>query len=133
MTKQTLRNINHWFFFVFVISLLPILINLFLKIENFNTTEISNNYFQFISQGQILLISIVLLGKSIGELIKDDTDFTLLRNFLIGLSVILLIVFIFSYTNVDTFSEQKNKDTSLIAFVGMFIVTFSVSVFPKKQ
>ncbi|WP_318310423.1 hypothetical protein [Flagellimonas crocea] len=129
---KIVNNLNHWLFYVILISISPVLIDIYLKMDRLNLESFQNCYFDGISKGELVLISIVLLGSNIGELLKEETHYPILRNSLIGLSVLMIFIEIFSFTKIDAFSVEKIKEISMVSFVSMIILTLSVHLFPKK-
>ena len=69
--NKAFYDILHWFFFSFLLSLLPIALAIWTFYSKKEIKSIEDIIMQLTQHGEILLICIPIIGFGIGELVKS--------------------------------------------------------------
>lgn len=113
-----------WLFFSVIIALIPILFPVIprrARGQNFYADDLIGN-------GELLIVSAALSASATGELVNGVSRFTTLNVFVIGITIITLLITTMTFTHLD--SSKYNSDISAIdrvfvakASIGLFIAS----------
>jgi len=140
--RLALRKLNHWLWFVLLLSLIPLANNVW-KLCGINEKTIIENIGVAVSHGELLLICMSILAASIGEIMSKETDYRSLKSCFVGFCLIMALFAMNSYSEISL-QEQFKKNIPLLnidyifhtsSYILFFTVLLSVAclLLPDKE
>jgi hypothetical protein len=125
-----LGPLSHWLIYGLILSLLPIFFGCWKIAASSSGSSFGDAFKNVISHGELLLISSVLIGGSIGELLKNGTNWIRLRNSVVGCGIVAAMFSIYSYSEIASNVYPLNSIfmTSLSTFGGALGLCFSTII-----
>jgi len=135
VAHPALLTLATWFFFSLLLSLIPIVMDYWTQNSSHSETEQGNLKHIVIRNGELLLISMGVLGGALGALAKTNNLTPIYRVIWFGSSFLLAIFCIGTYTQIDLtdMSPAYVYETSLHIFIGSLILSVSSIVVIGKS
>lgn len=132
--KRIAQDISHWLWFTLVLSMVPLLVSLWRSYSNPVEHDFWSNVARIISHGEVLLLCCSILAKSLGELIKKSQRMMLVRTWIAGaiITILLFTALAFSEVSLATVNDADYiMHTSKWVFVGTTLLALSSIVLPE--
>jgi hypothetical protein len=129
-------NILHWFFFSFVLALLPIALAIWTRYSAKEIKNIEDIAMQLTQHGEILLICIPIIGFGIGELVKAPKHPNATMSlFLFGMSLCLILSCAFVYTQATSLAIEAHYlyNTSKILLLATLLIIIAIISFTSNK
>jgi hypothetical protein len=109
-----------WLFFSVLIALLPILLVVF----SLTMHNLTVNYENTISHGELLLVSIAILGDITGDLLLNKRIHLALKTFLVGLNITFFGVACYLFADILRTLAATDSEHSNVSVIALY--SFSI-------
>jgi len=134
--REAIERLSVWIWFGFLLSLLPLVYNTWRLADQDSHMLFLDILKNVISHGELLLICISTIGAAIGELIRKETKWKIIKICLGGIALLVFFFAAMAFTDI-TFSQSITRDTIFVTsrniLIATMIISISAMLLPKSE
>jgi hypothetical protein len=127
---------HYWLLFGFILTVLPLLLT---SLKLYGTAAEGVTWWSLFKQvasgGELLVVSLALLGTNLGDLFKNECSSPLANLYMRGLSFIICLPVIYFFSEINSnpnFSKEYAFNLS-ITFFAISIIVCIISLFTPRK